>query len=155
MGKAHALPKGIPTANLPACVRGSTINIVGSFNSLSPFSLVTTYIIWRVCLSTNHFILFLNIFIYLATPGLSCSTWDLVPGTEPRPPAMTVQVVAHGLLSTRFLCPQNSPGKNTGADCHFLLQGLFLTQWLNLGVLYCREILYGLSHQGSRYIFPH
>ena len=25
-------------------------------------------------------------------------------------------------------CPWDSPGKNTGAGCHFLLQGIFLTQ---------------------------
>jgi len=31
----------------------------------------------------------------------------------------------------RFLCPWDSPGKNTGVDCHFLLQGMFLTQGLN------------------------
>ena len=29
----------------------------------------------------------------------------------------------HGLWPTRFLCPWNPLGKNTGADCHFLLQG--------------------------------
>ena len=32
--------------------------------------------------------------------------------------------------------------------CHFLLQGIFLTQGSNLGLLYCRQILYHLSHQG-------
>ena len=32
---------------------------------------------------------------------------------------------------------------------HFLLQGIFLTQGLNLGFLHCRQILYPLSHQGS------
>ena len=26
----------------------------------------------------------------------------------------------HGLLPTRLLCPCDSPGKNTGEDCHFL-----------------------------------
>ena len=30
----------------------------------------------------------------------------------------------HGLWPTRLLCPGNSPGKNTGAACHFLLQDL-------------------------------
>ena len=30
-----------------------------------------------------------------------------------------------------------------------LLQGIFLTQGLNLGLLHCRRILYRLSHQGS------
>ena len=33
--------------------------------------------------------------------------------------------------------------------CHFLLQGIFLTLGLNLGLLHCKQILYHLSHQGS------
>ena len=33
--------------------------------------------------------------------------------------------------------------------CHCLLQGIFLTQGSNLGLLHCRQILYHLSHQGS------
>ena len=43
----------------------------------------------------------------------------------------------------------DSPGKNTGVGCHAILQGIFPTQGLNLGLLYCRWILYHLSHQGS------
>ena len=43
----------------------------------------------------------------------------------------------------------DSPGKNTGVGCHFLLQGIFLTQESNLGLLHCRQTLYHLSHQGS------
>ena len=31
----------------------------------------------------------------------------------------------------RLLCPWNFSGKNAGAGCHFLLQGIFLTQGLN------------------------
>ena len=38
------------------------------------------------------------------------------------------------------------------SGCHFLLQGFFRTQGLNLGLLHCRQILYTLSHQGSPYI---
>ena len=38
------------------------------------------------------------------------------------------------------------PGNNTGVGCHFLLQGIFLTQGLNPGLLYCRQTLYHLSH---------
>ena len=30
---------------------------------------------------------------------------------------------SHGLQPTRLLCPWDSPGKNTGVGCHFLLQG--------------------------------
>ena len=39
--------------------------------------------------------------------------------------------------------------KHTGVDCHFLLQGIFPTQGLNLGLPHCRQTLYHLSHQGS------
>ena len=45
-----------------------------------------------------------------------------------------------GLPSTRLLCPWDVPGKNTGVGCHFLLQGIFLTQGLNPSLLYCRQI---------------
>ena len=34
----------------------------------------------------------------------------------------------HGLQPTRFLCPWDSPGQNTGVGYHFLLQGIFPTQ---------------------------
>ena len=40
------------------------------------------------------------------------------------------------------------PRQDTGVGCHFILQGIFLTQELNLGLLHCRQILYHLSHQG-------
>ena len=45
-----------------------------------------------------------------------------------------------------------SPGKNTGAGCHSLLQGIFPTQGWNQGLLHCRWILYQLSHQGIQVI---
>ena len=34
-------------------------------------------------------------------------------------------------------------------DCHFLLQGIFLTQGSNPGLLHCRQSLHHLSHQGN------
>ena len=34
------------------------------------------------------------------------------------------------------------PGKNTRVGYHFLFQGIFLTQGLNLGLLHCRQFLY-------------
>ena len=46
----------------------------------------------------------------------------------------------------------DSPGKNTGVGCHALLQGIFPTQGLNIGLLHWRWILYHLSHQGSPWI---
>ena len=42
----------------------------------------------------------------------------------------------------------NSLGKITGVACHALLQGIFLTQGSNPGLLHCRQIPYHLSHQG-------
>ena len=43
------------------------------------------------------------------------------------------------------------PGKlkNTGVGSLSLLQGIFLTQESNQGLLHCRWILYQLSYQGS------
>ena len=46
----------------------------------------------------------------------------------------------------------DSPCKNTGVGCHALLQGIFLTQRLNLGLLRGRQSLYCLSHKGSWFI---
>ena len=55
---------------------------------------------------------------------------DLIPGWEP---SGCVCVFSHSVLSdssrprglkpSRLLCPWDSPGRNTGVDCHFLLQG--------------------------------
>ena len=57
----------------------------------------------------------------------------------------------HGLEPTRLLCSRDFPGKNTGVDCHFLLQGIFLTQGSNtlLCLLSLRRILDHLSHWES------
>ena len=44
----------------------------------------------------------------------------------------------------------DSPGKNTKVGCHTLLQVIFPTQGLNPGLPHCRQILYRLSHQGSK-----
>ena len=45
-------------------------------------------------------------------------------------------------VSCQAPCPWNFPGKNIGVGCHFLLQGIFLTQGLNLHLLHCRQSLY-------------
>ena len=47
----------------------------------------------------------------------------------------------HGLYS-----PWNSPGQNSGVGSRSLLQGIFLTQESNWGLLQCRQILYQLSY---------
>ena len=65
-------------------------------------------------------------------------------------PLNCVQLLpTHGLQPPRLLCAWDSPGKNTGVGCHFLLQGIFPTQKPNPGLLQCRQILYRLSYEGS------
>ena len=42
---------------------------------------------------------------------------------------------------------ENPPGQHTEMGSHSLLQGIFLIQGSNPGLLHCRQILYQLSHQ--------
>ena len=62
---------------------------------------------------------------------------------------MSNSLQPHELQLARLLYPWDSPGKNSGVSCHYLLQGIFLTQGMNLGLLYRRWILYLLSHRGG------
>ena len=55
----------------------------------------------------------------------------------------------HGQQPTRLLCPWDFPVKNTGEGCHFLLQGIFLTQRSNPLLLHWQVNSLQLSHQGS------
>ena len=48
----------------------------------------------------------------------------------------------YGPQTARLLCAWDSPGKNAGMGCHFLLQRIFPTQGSNPGLLHCRRILY-------------
>ena len=62
----------------------------------------------------------------------------------------------YGLQPARFLCPWNFPGKNTGVDCHFLLQGIFLIQVLSpclLCLLHWRADSLPSSHLGSLSVY--
>ena len=45
--------------------------------------------------------------------------------------------------------PWNPPSQNTGVGSLSILQGIFLTQELNRGLLHCRQILYQLSYRGN------
>ena len=58
-------------------------------------------------------------------------------------------VVSNSLQPQELYSPWNSPGQNTGVGSLSLLQGFFLTQESNPGLLHCRRILYQLSHKGS------
>ena len=64
-----------------------------------------------------------------------------------------------GLYPTGFLGPLDSPGKNPGEGCHFLLQGIFPTQGLNRHPLHLLHGQVGslpVSHLGSprRHLCP-
>ena len=48
---------------------------------------------------------------------------------------MSDSLQPYRLQPPRLLCPWDFPGKNTGVDCHALLQGIFLTQGSNLCLL--------------------
>ena len=83
-----------------------------------------------------------------------CRNWPFLPMNfkmkeSIRRSVMSNSLQLHGLWPARLLCPWNSPGKNTRVGCHFLLQGIFLTQGWNPCLLLCRQILYRLSHPGS------
>ena len=74
--------------------------------------------------------------------GLPCSPpGDLPnPGIEPTSPVFQTDSVPSE--------PPRKP-KNTRVGSLSLLQGIFVTQELNQGLLHCGQILYHLSHQGS------
>ena len=80
----------------------------------------------------------------LAWVAMPSSRGSSNPGIEPRSPILWANSL-----------PCESPGKpkNTGVHSLSLLQGIFLTQESNWGLLHCRQTLYHLSHQGSLYIY--
>ena len=49
-------------------------------------------------------------------------------------------VVSDSFQPRGLLCPWDSPGKSTPVGCRFLLQGIFPTQGLKLGVLLSPEL---------------
>ena len=99
--------------------------------------------------------------LLISSQLVSESTPDLSQSLSPRltrgvycPMYVSCSVMSDSLQlhiwqPARILCPWNYPGKNTAVGCHFLLQGIFLTQGSNPGLLHCRQILYHLSNQGS------
>ena len=87
----------------------------------------------------------------LTTPPLDpvCSCWISMLSCS--------ALWSHGLKPTRFSCPWDSPGKNTGIDCHFLLPGVFPTQGWNprlLWLLPCRQILYHWATGEAQILLP-
>ena len=56
-----------------------------------------------------------------------CSVWN-PPTTHPLTQGDIVCVAQSCPTPARLLCQWDSPSKNTGVGCHFLLQGIFLTR---------------------------
>ena len=84
--------------------------------------------------------------------------WQLMPFTFPVFGGGGLVAKSYPTLGTPWTVACQAPlsmeflRKNTEVGCHFLLQGIFLTQgsdWSLLCLLHCRQILHLLSHQGS------
>ena len=60
-----------------------------------------------------------------------------------------LQLLRDCSLPARLLCPWDFLDKNTGAGCHFLLQGIFLTQGSNPHLLHQQVDSLSLSHLNS------
>jgi len=94
--------------------------------------------------SSVHGILQARILEWVAMPSSRGSSQARI---EPRSPGFIKEVKEDSSPSE----PPEKP-KNTGVGSLSLLQGIFLTQELNWGLLHCRRILYQLSYQGSPHI---
>ena len=101
--------------------------------------------------------LFCHLFLYQIRPKF-CSTFNqsllrILPVNYKihslESESESCSVVSNSLQPHGLYSPWNSPGQNTGVGSHLLLQRIFPTQGLNLGLSHCRWILYQLSHQGS------
>ena len=126
------------------------------FNDVVPLGncvMLFSFFKWIYCLC----IWFKTFFFFDHT--LACRMLALLLGIQPMPPAVEVQSLnhwttsvcvncsfvpdslqPHGLKLVRFLCPWDSPGKNTGVGCHSLLQGIFLSQGSNTHPLVLRAV---------------
>ena len=70
-------------------------------------------------------------------------------GGVPLPSLESCSVVSNSLQLHGLYNTWNYPGQNTGVGSCSLLQGIFLTQESNQGLLHYRWIHYWLSYQGS------
>ena len=99
--------------------------------------------------------------IHVHSPGVTFShqvteSWASKSGEVSFPFCKTTLVLPQSCLAVCDLMDCSSPGssvhgisQNTGVGCHFLLQGIFLTQGLNPGLLHWQAGSLLLSHQRS------
>ena len=72
-------------------------------------------------------------------PGLECTCAQLCPALCNPMDCSPSDLSVHGIF----------PARNTGVRCHFLLQGIFLTQGSHLCLLHWQAGLHLLCHLGS------
>ena len=98
-------------------------------------------------------------FFYFSVQGL-CIYFTFILKKDPRKSSACIlshsllsdSLWLHGLYSAWLLHPWNFLGKNARVGCHFLLQGIFLTQELNpclLWLVHWQAASILLSHLGS------
>ena len=76
-------------------------------------------------------------------------TWHTTPSFLYESENESCSAVSDSLRPHGIYSPWDSPGQNTEVGSLSLLQGIFPTQGSNPSFLYCRQILYQLSHKGS------
>ena len=88
-----------------------------------------------------------------ALPSLGFSRQEYCSGLPCPPlgdlPNPGIQPRSRALQADSLLSEPSEKAKNTGVGSLSLLQGIFLTQESNSGLLHCRWILYQLSYHGS------
>ena len=110
------------------------------------------HVLWPlVCLLwgnvySSYFPFFLGLF------GFLLLSWESFIYSRSEALIRSMLLFSHQVLSDSFVCPwtvvhqtppsMDSPGKNTGVYCHFLLQGILSTQEWNPRLLHCRQILH-------------
>ena len=92
----------------------------------------------------------------ITAKGKKFQSWCGTPGWEGRPhsgwESNTIHTSTVPWESYWNISPWDFSSKNIGVGCHFLLQEFVPTQGSNLYLLcllYCRQILYPLGHQGK------
>ena len=104
------------------------------------FFFVEIIYIYTICICA---VCVLYIYIHTPTKGFPAASNSKERESESHW-AVSDSLRPHGLYN-----PWNSLGQNTGVNSRSLLQETFPTQGSNPGLLYCRQILYQLSQQGS------
>ena len=121
------------------------------------FQLYSTAILLYICVCPFFSRFFTPIVYYIILSGIPCAMQKALVGYLCCCCCCCVASVVsdsvrpHRWQPTRLLCPWDSPCKNTGVGCHFLLQ-LFWSTSLQLGTIRCSRLtldIYCLRHRVS------